>query len=131
MQGNICLIKDFQREIFRSSQRRWSMRKGVLKNSANFTGKHLCWSLFSIKLQAWIPATLLKKRLQHRCFPVKVAKFLRIPILKNICERLLVNIVKRYHYLYSLKTLQFIYQHLPYFSRNIWSVLFSEIKIFF
>ena len=26
--------------------------KGVLKNSAIFTGKHLCWSLFSIKLQA-------------------------------------------------------------------------------
>ena len=25
---------------------------GGLKNFANFTGKHLCWSLFSIKLQA-------------------------------------------------------------------------------
>ena len=24
----------------------------VLKNFANFTGKHLCWSLFLIKLQA-------------------------------------------------------------------------------
>ena len=27
-------------------------KKGVLKNFANFTGKHLCWSLFLIKLQA-------------------------------------------------------------------------------
>ena len=26
--------------------------KGVLKNFALFTGKHLCWSLFSIKLQS-------------------------------------------------------------------------------
>ena len=28
---------------------------------------------------------------QHRCFPVNVAKFLRIPILENICERLLLK----------------------------------------
>ena len=34
----------------------------------------------------------IKKRLQHRYFPVKFAKFLRTPILKNICERLLLNL---------------------------------------
>ena len=28
-------------------------------------------------------ATLLKKRLWHRCFPVNVAKFLRAPFLQN------------------------------------------------
>ena len=33
---------------------------GVLKIFANFTGKHLCWSLFFTKLQAFRPATLLK-----------------------------------------------------------------------
>ena len=27
-------------------------KKGVLKNFVKFTGKHLCWSLFLIKLQA-------------------------------------------------------------------------------
>ena len=31
----------------------------------------------------------LKKRFQHRCFPGNIAKFLRIPILTNIRERLL------------------------------------------
>ena len=36
------------------------------------TGKHLCWSLFLIKLQ-----TFIEKRLQQRCFPVNIAKFLR------------------------------------------------------
>ena len=36
----------------------------------------------------------IKKRLQHRYFPVIIAKFLRIPILKNICERLLLFIQK-------------------------------------
>ena len=34
---------------------------------------------------------LLKKRLWHRCFPVKFEKFLRTPILKNIYERLLLE----------------------------------------
>ena len=31
------------------------------KKIANFTGKHLCWSLFFTKLQAFRPATLLKR----------------------------------------------------------------------
>ena len=37
-------------------------------------------------LKAW---NFIKKRLQHGCFPLNIAKFLRTPILKNICERLL------------------------------------------
>ena len=32
----------------------------------------------------------IKKRLQHRCLLVNIAKFLRTPILKNICEWLLL-----------------------------------------
>ena len=40
-------------------------KKDVLKNFANFTGKHLCWSLFFDKV------TGLKTGLQHRCVPVK------------------------------------------------------------
>ena len=35
--------------------------RGALKTLANFTGKHLCWSLFFTKLQAFRPATLLKR----------------------------------------------------------------------
>ena len=34
----------------------------------------------------------VKKRLQHRCFLVKFAKFLRTPILRGVCERLLLYI---------------------------------------
>ena len=52
------------------------MQKSVPKNFAKFTRKHLCQSLFLTNLQAW-PATLLKKRHWHRCFPVHFAKFLR------------------------------------------------------
>ena len=34
-------------------------------------GKHLCQSLFFNKVSGLSPATLLKKRLRHKCFPVK------------------------------------------------------------
>ena len=34
---------------------------------------------------------IIEKRLQHRCFPVNIAKFLRTPIFKNICKRLLLS----------------------------------------
>ena len=37
----------------RSSHRRCSLRKGILRNFAKFIGKHLFQSLFLIKLQAW------------------------------------------------------------------------------
>ena len=68
-------------------------KKGVLKNFANFTGKHRCQSLFKkvAGLQACQTCNFIKKRLQHRCFPMKLAKFLRTPILKNICKRLFLQ----------------------------------------
>ena len=37
----------------------------------------------------------IEKRLQHRCFPVNIAKFLRAYILKNICQRLLLDTGRR------------------------------------
>ena len=38
--------------LFFDLQRRCSVKKGVLKNFANFTEKHLCWNLLLLKLQA-------------------------------------------------------------------------------
>ena len=60
----------------------------VSKNFAIFGRKHLCSSLFFNKIADLSPATLLKKRLQHTCFPVNIEKLLRTPIFQNICERL-------------------------------------------
>ena len=57
------------------------MKKAVLKFFAIFIEKTLSWSLFLIEL------------FQHGCFPVNIAKILRTPILKNICERLLLNVI--------------------------------------
>ena len=64
--------------------------RGNLKNFVIFTGKHLCWSILLIKLQA---CKFVEKRLKHWCFPLHVRKFLRTPILKNISERLLLIIL--------------------------------------
>ena len=55
--------------------------KGVLRNFAYFTGKHLCWSLFLIELQE--VRSFIKNRLWHRCFLVEFTKFLRTPNLKT------------------------------------------------
>ena len=52
-------------------------KKDVLKNFIKFTGKHLCQSLFFNEVAGLRPATSLKKRLWHRCFPFNFAKFLR------------------------------------------------------
>ena len=60
--------------------------KGAFKNFANFTGKHLCLRLFSRKA-----CNFIKRKLQHRYFPVKFAKYLKAPIFKNILQRLLLE----------------------------------------
>ena len=36
-------------------------KKAIFKNFAKFTGKHLCQSLFFIKVTVLTPATLLKR----------------------------------------------------------------------
>ena len=76
--------------LFRSSYWRCFVRKGVLRNFAKFTSKNLYQSLFSNKVAGLRPATLFKKRLWHRCFPVNFAKFLRIPFSQNTSGRLLL-----------------------------------------
>ena len=52
----------------RSSRSQMFFKISVLKNFAIFTGKHLRWSLFLIKLQAF------------RCSPVNTAKFSRAAV---------------------------------------------------
>ena len=75
---------------FRSSHRRRSVRKGVLRKFAKFTRKHLWRSLFFNKVAGLRQLFLLKERLLHRCFPVNFAKFLRKPFLQNTSGWLLV-----------------------------------------
>ena len=71
-----------QDPLYRNSHRKGSVRKGVLKNFAKFT-KNTCASLFFNKVASLNPATLLKKRLRPRCFPVNLARSLRISFLED------------------------------------------------
>ena len=68
--------------VYRSSRPEVFCKKGVLRNFAKFTGKHLCQSFFFNKVAGLRPATLLKKRLWHRCFPVNLVEFLRTLFLR-------------------------------------------------
>ena len=84
------LLKVLGCTCYRSSHRRYSIKKGVLKSFAKFTGKHLCQGLFFNEVVGLRPATLSKKRLWHRCFLVNFAKFLRTSFLQNTPGRLLL-----------------------------------------
>ena len=74
----------------RSSRPGVFCKKAFLRNFTKFTGKHLCQSLLFNKVSCLRPATLLKKRLQHRCFPVNFAKFLRPPFFTEHLRWLLL-----------------------------------------
>ena len=56
-------------------------KKGVIRNFVKLIGKHLSQSLFFNKIAGL--ATLSKKRLWYRCFPVNFVKFLSTPFLQN------------------------------------------------
>ena len=62
--------------------------KKVILKILEISQENTCVGVFLIKSVK----NFVKKRLQHRCSPVKFAKFLRTPILKNKCERLLPSI---------------------------------------
>ena len=80
-------------------------KKRVLRNFAKFTGKHLCQSLFFNKVAGLRPATSLKKRLWHRCFPVNLAKFLRTPFLTEHLRWLLLPIFNVFVAIKAIKSL--------------------------
>ena len=80
-----CLLSLFV--FFRRSLPEVFYKKGALRKFIKFTRKHLCQSPFFNKVAGLRPATLLKKRLCHSCFPVSFVKFLRTPFLQNTSGR--------------------------------------------
>ena len=60
--------------LFFDLQRRCSVKKGVLKNFANFTGKHLFWSLLLLKLQALQAQQLYQKETPTQVFSCGIYK---------------------------------------------------------
>ena len=74
--GNLRTLSCFILPLEAVAQR-CSLRKGVLRNFSKFAEKNLCQRLIFNKVADLSPATLLKKRPWHRCFPVNFAEFLR------------------------------------------------------
>ena len=57
--------------------------KRCSENFCKIYRKHLCHSLFFNEVAVLRPATLLKKRLWHSCFPVNFVKFQKTTFLQN------------------------------------------------
>ena len=74
-----CFIDVWQNPEYKSSCSQMFFKKGVLNNLAKFTEKYLCWSLLFNKVTGLRSVILLEQRLQHMCFPVNFAEFLRPP----------------------------------------------------
>ena len=69
----------------------------VLKKFINYTEKHLCWSLFLIKLKVWRPSTLRSYCLQVFC-KIVVLKNFAIFTGRHLCLNLLKISWKRLNY---------------------------------
>ena len=71
--------------LWRSSHRKCSVSKGVLRNFPKFAGKYLCQSFFFNKVVGWglQVCNFLKKETLAQVFSVNFAKFLRTPFLKG------------------------------------------------
>ena len=61
--------------VFRRQPSEGFYKKGVHKSFSKFAVKNLCRSLFFAEVTGLRPATLLKKRLRHKCFPVNLRNF--------------------------------------------------------
>ena len=102
----------YRKTCYRSSRQEVICEKSVLRNFKKFTGKHLCWNLFFNKVSGLRPATFLKKRLWHKCFPVNIEKFLRTPF---VTEHLLLLLLLLKWTGRSLKRIDFFW----YCSKNM------------
>ena len=109
----------------------WSpLNIGVLRN---FTGKHQCQGLFFDTVSGLQQLTdiyiyvhnFINKRFQNRCFRVNIAKFLRTPILKNLCERLQVwKFIKKENLaqVFSCEVCEICKDN--FFYKNLWTAAF-------
>ena len=66
-------------------------KKGVHRNFAKFTGKHLCQGLYFNKVAGLRSTNLLKKRPWRKCFALNFTKFLRTPFLTEHLRWLLLK----------------------------------------
>ena len=70
-------------------------KKGVLKNFANLTEKHLCWSLFLIKMEAWeTPAQMFSCEISKIFKNTYFEEHLRTTADQMICNKILLEKIR-------------------------------------
>ena len=91
----LCMIFEIAFASLEVVVQRCSVKRCSSKLACNFIKKETRAQVFScefceISKNTFSPATLLKKRLGHRCFPVNFVKILRTPFLIEHLWRLLL-----------------------------------------
>ena len=84
----------------------WTDDKSVeAATCGSSTGKRLCQSPSFNKVTGFLNkvATLLKKKLCNRCFPVNFVKFLRTPFSQSTFGRLILKVVSILMYSYHIR----------------------------
>ena len=79
----------------KSSRSQMFFEKSSIKNFAIFTRKHLRWSLFLIKLQAFRPATFLK-RSSNTCISCGYCELFKNSFFKQNLRWLLLAVLPQY-----------------------------------
>ena len=68
-----------------------SSHKSCSQKLCNISTENTCVGVSFKKIASLKACNFIKKRSQHRYFLVNIAKFLRLPISKTICDRILFN----------------------------------------
>ena len=77
---------------YRSIHSQIFLKIGVFKTFALFTGKYLCWSLSSVKLQAWKPETVLKRDSNTYNSDKQFVLNKRSHLLKHLCDSSVIHL---------------------------------------
>ena len=110
-------------------------KKGVFRNFAKFTRKHLCQSLFFNKVAASLKkTTLLKKETWHWYVPVNFVKLLRITFFIEHLRWLLLNLFFVLWYYIAIETIflvKVLSCFLPFSTDKILHVTLNHVIPFF
>ena len=104
-------------------------KKVVLRNSAKFTGKHLCQRFIFNRVAGLRAVTLLEKSLWRRCFLVNFAKFLETPFSTEHLKWLLLIIFKK-NQLFHLSITNIYQRSTQFIWNNGYKVILLDIPFF-
>ena len=112
---------------------RWNSTKKVFLEISQTLQENTCVNVSFFNKITWLrPATLLKIRLWHRCFPVNFAKFLRTPfITKHLWWLLLITVnISDVCFWFKFKAFKWFKSGIFFSLKSLSSVLFSFPMLF-